>query len=107
MPVGATIVFSPKTVLHVPATSSKALLSVGVIGAGSRDIPLRMDKVTWEFDLLGALSNAERVKLSELTNGVRTSITCWMVSLTDEVLEGRLSTIICTSTSNTTHNEIR
>jgi hypothetical protein len=65
------MVSSPKTLLQVPAISSKALESDGVMGAGSRAVPPGMERVMWELEFLGVglFSKEERVKFRDLTSG--------------------------------------
>lgn len=74
MPVGLTMVSSPKMVLQVPAINSKAFESLGVMGAGSRETPRGISRVMCFSDLVkfdDESANAEIVKSSFLARGVR------------------------------------
>ena len=75
IPVGATIVSSPKTVLHVPAMSLKLGESPEVIGAGSKALRLSCASVMCELEDLGEPSKEDMVKLMECASGSRTSWT--------------------------------
>ena len=91
IPAGLTIVWSPNTCLQVPAISSNALVSLGVPGAGSSSNPEGLNRVIWEGDDLGELSNAEMVKFNDFATGPRTETRCALVAFTDDVLGVRKS----------------
>jgi hypothetical protein len=73
----------------VPAMSSNALASSGVIGAGSRPTFRLTSRVMCEGDLGESVVKGEMVKLSFLARGTRRSETYSRVSLIDEVLRHR------------------
>lgn len=89
MPLGATMVSLPNTCFAVPAMSSNALASSGVIGAGSRPTFRLTSRVMCEGDLGVSVVKGEMVKLSFLARGTRRSETYSRVSLIDEVLRDR------------------
>jgi len=93
IPLGLTIVSFPKICLQVPAISSNALVSLGVMGAGFNDLAPIVDRVTCDDDDLEESSKADRVKFKDLVTGVRTESTCSRVSLIEEVLSNVSTTI--------------
>ncbi len=85
IPVGLTMVSSPKMCLVVPAISSKAFVLPGVIGDGSSLLPTSHNAI-WKFEAFGESSKDDTVKLRDLARGFRTETMWETVASTEDVL---------------------